>query len=129
MKRGNETGKVRSRLLGLILALAMAVTLLPGTLLSGIAATEGASKGIRLYIKLEDGQTAKSVYVNSWGGEVESDSTNAKVPSGWGSTKVYGLLSDDVSGFGYVNLTSDKLEGMQLVTLDDSGAKKTQADI
>jgi len=129
LKRGNETGKVRSRLLGLILALAMAVTLLPGTLLSGIAATEGASKGIRLYIKLEDGQTAQSVYVNSWGGEVESDSTNARVPSSWGSTKVYGLLSDDVLGFGYVNLTSDKLEGMQLVTLDNSGAVKTQADI
>ena len=38
MKRGNETRKAKNRILGLVLALAMVVTLLPGSLLTGILA-------------------------------------------------------------------------------------------
>lgn len=38
LKRGNETRKAKNRILGLVLALAMVVTLLPGSLLTGILA-------------------------------------------------------------------------------------------
>ncbi|MCI6648196.1 MAG: alpha-amylase family glycosyl hydrolase [Lachnospiraceae bacterium] len=52
MKRGNETRKAKNRILGLVLALAMVVTLLPGSLLTGILArgAEGTSEAKNVFV-------------------------------------------------------------------------------
>lgn len=122
MTRGNDHRSKAHRLISLVLALALAVTMLPTGL---ITARAEEAEGVRLYFKLPEGSTASGWCANVWGDRVTTtgDSENAFRPSSWGTgDKFPALIADEGSTFGYVTVTG-AVEGMEFVNAEGTECK------
>ena len=122
MTRGNDHRSKAHSLISLVLALALAVTMLPTGL---ITARAEEAEGVRLYFKLPEGSTASGWCANVWGDRVTTtgDSENAFRPSSWGTgDKFPALIADEGSTFGYVTVTG-AVEGMEFVNAEGTECK------
>lgn len=117
----------KSRLISLVLALAVAVTMLPTGLITARTKTAKAEEndGLKVYFRLPEGTTAADWGVNYWSGTVEDNSESHIDPKSWNRNLNTLKTDPEKEGFGYVTVTGKSLGGLQFVQVEDTSAEES----
>lgn len=118
---GKKTWKNKSigkRLLSLLMALAMVITMVQ---LPGAEKVQAADGQVKLYFELPSGTSVTDWGFNIWGGAtvLEADTVNGFKPGNWSNICPALKSEQGVSGWGYVTI-SGTVEGLQFVNKDAS---------
>lgn len=117
-KKTRKRKSIGERLLSLLMALAMVITMvqLPGA--EKVLAADGE---VKLYFELPEGENVSNWGVNIWAGATVTESDTAFTPTNWNNSCPALLSDNQLSGWGYVSISiTETVTGMQLVNKDGS---------